>query len=480
MRPVHFGLIGILLVGVAVGWMDRRPRLEDAAPGEGAGRVHIAYWEKWGSFEADACQAMVDEFNRSQDRIYVHYVRTSEIDRKGMLAIMGGNPPDVIGLWERNVPAFAEAGALMPLDELMERSGLPHDYYIANYLALGEYAGRIYALPTTPATVALFYNRDHFRRKAGELRAAGLDPDRAPRTIEELDRYAAVLSEYNPDGTPRIMGFLPTEPGWWHACWGYYFGGRLMDEANGRVTADCEENVRAFVWLKRYAERYGRERLLQFTAGLAFDSPHNAFIDGKVSMVLQGVWFPSFIRRHRPSLDFEVAPFPTAEGAPYPISLIESDMMAIPRGCPHPEEAWAFVHFVQSRAAQGQGIATLDRLQGKHLPIRRTPAIFREGHPNPKLAVFEQLAASPHSFLTPRNTIWQEYRKSMEDAFQHVWNWVPPEGELAGLTGEARQCRLDELCEAEVRRTLAAVREDLQAKYDARARRNAARQEAAR
>ena len=29
---------------------------------------------------------------------------------------------------------------------------------------------------------------------APELRAAGLDPDRPPRTLDEFDRYAAVLT----------------------------------------------------------------------------------------------------------------------------------------------------------------------------------------------------------------------------------------------------------------------------------------------
>ena len=41
-----------------------------------------------------------------------------------------------------------------------------------------------------------------------------------------------------------------------------------------------------------------------------FDSPQNAFIDGRVSMEVQGVWFSNFIRRHRPHLEFGVAPPP--------------------------------------------------------------------------------------------------------------------------------------------------------------------------
>lgn len=470
MRAVHIGLAALILAVFCVGWFEPRPRLkQDFDPARDAAakptwdrRVHLAYWEKWGSFEQEACQAMVDAFNASQEDIFVHYVNIGEIDRKAMLAIMGGESPDVLGLWSWAVAPFAEGNALRPLDELMAQSGLGRDHYIENYLKLGEYDGRVYALPTTPATVALFYNKAHFRRKADQLRAAGLDPDRGPATIDELTRYADVLTEFGPDGRPTVMGFSPTEPGWFHATWGYYFGGTLYDEQTGQITTDCPQNVRAFTWVKRFAERYGRERMLTFIGGFgSFDSPQNAFIDGKVSMEMQGVWFPNFIRRHRPDLEFGVVAFPTAEGVPGPRSVLEADVIGIPRGCPHPQEAWRFVHWVQT-----EGLAILDRQQGKHLPWRDTPPGFRDGHPNKELAIFEELAASPHSFRLPQIIVWREYRDEMDRAFQHIWNWPAPEGPLQGLDGEARWRKIEQLCQAEVEKTLREIRVKLQSKLD--------------
>jgi len=480
MRSVHLVLAGVFAVVVLVGYLDGRPGMEDvseekrrALTGDLSQRVHIAYWEKWTGFEGDAAQAMTDHFNRSQDKIFVHRIPTSEVDRKCMLAVIGGNPPDVVGLWDYVVPSFADGGALLPLDDLMAESGLTPDYYHANYLELCRYDGKTYALPTTPATLALFWNKEHFRRKADELQAAGLDPDRAPRTISELDRYSEVLSEFKPDGTPKVMGFLPTEPGWFNSTWGYFYGGELYDEATGKVAADDPANVRAYTWLKRFAEQYGREKLLQFRQGFGtFDSPQNGFIDGRVTMVLQGVWFPNFIRRHRPHMEFGVAPFPAPEGVSYPRSLMECDVIAIPRGCKHPKEAWQFILNTQT----GGGMEVLCRHQGKHLPFRKTPEYFRQGHPNPFLGVFEDLAASPHSFITPRITIWREYRKEMEDAFEHIWSWPVPEKELAGLTGQARRAKIDELCRGEVERTLRQVKERMQERLDNRRRRDAERE----
>jgi len=469
MRTVHFGFLALIAAVFLVGFLETKPALEKFDPVSHAGfestwdkRLHVSYWEKWASFERDACQAMVDDFNKSQEEIFVHYINTSQVNRKAMLAIVGNDPPDVVGLWADDLAPFAEADALMPLDGLMAQAGLPREHYIDHFVKLGEYDGKIYALPTSPSSVALFYNKEHFRRKAGELRAAGLDPDRAPQTIEELDRYAEVLNEFEDDGSPRIMGFLPTEPGWFNYTWGYYFGGSLYDVESGKVTPDSPENIRAYKWLKRYAETYGREKLLQFRSGFGtFDSPMNAFIEGKVSMEMQGVWFPNFIRRHRPHMEFGVAPFPTAQGVPGPMSFIDADVIAIPRGCRNPDAAWKFVLYTQTR-----GLPILCRLQGKHLPLSKAPENYRYGHPNRELEVFEHVSASPQSFIVPRMTAWLEYKDELNRAFDRVWNWSVPERELAGLTAEARASKIDELCEAEIRNTLSTVRERIQGKLD--------------
>ena len=478
MRLVHIILACVIVTVVAVAWFERRPEASDFDPERHAAfrdtwdqRVHIVYWEKWGSFEAEACEKMVDAFNESQDEIFCHYIRTSQVDRKAMLAIVGGDPPDIAGLWSQNVAPFAEADGLIKLDDLMRESGLTDDHYIPAYLDMCRYKGGTYALPSTPASIALFWNKQHFREKADELRAAGLDPDRPPRTIAEIDRYADVLSEFAPDGTPNIMGFLPTEPGWFHVSWPYYFGGRLFDDER-RPTPDLPENIRAFVWLKSYASRYGRDNLTRFQQGFGnYDSPQNAFIDGKVSMVLHGVYFPAFIDRHRPHLEYGVVPFPPADGVPGPRSYLNQDVLAIPRNCKNPKEAWTFVHWVQTK-----GLPIVCRLQGKHLPIAAVPEDFRQGHPNKFLEVFASLARAPESFSIPTSIIWQEYSDAYRKAFDHIWHWQAPAGELEGLEGEARERKLAALTREEIVSTLRELRRQMEQRLTQRLERSRQRE----
>ena len=86
------------------------------------------------------------------------------------------------------------------LAERIGRHGpLPFDVFMDAALYHPEHG--FYAIPTNADNRILYWNRKIFREKAAELRAARLDPDRAPRTWSETLRYSKVLTERRPDGS---------------------------------------------------------------------------------------------------------------------------------------------------------------------------------------------------------------------------------------------------------------------------------------
>ena len=105
------------------------------APGDGQ-RLVIRYWEKWTGFEAEAMHRIVNDFNSSQDRIWVEMSSVSQIDRKFMLATAGGVPPDIAGIWAVSLPVYAENNALTPLDKLAAKAGVRRGDYIDAYWQL--------------------------------------------------------------------------------------------------------------------------------------------------------------------------------------------------------------------------------------------------------------------------------------------------------------------------------------------------------
>ncbi len=402
------------------------------------GRLVIRYWEKWTGFEGEAMQAVVDDYNAGQDRVFVEKLTVSQMDQKLMLATAGGNPPDVAGLWSAYIPDYAEKGAILPISGALEKAGITRDDYIGVYWDICSHRGFTWALPTTPATLALHWNKRMFRD-------AGLDPDKPPRSIAELDRMAEQLTIVEveregrkvrirfPDLTPEEreqksfsivqIGHMPQEPGWWAQMWGYWFGGRLWD-GERVITADSPENVAAFDWVRGHSEKYGVDNLRSFGAqfGNMFSSPQNAFLSGRVAMEIQGVWMYNFIEKYAPHLDWGAAPFPSVDPDKYPnVTIAECDVLVIPRGSPHPREAFEFIRYVNSQPAMEK----LNHGQRKFSPLAKCSEEFLRDHRNPAIATFIELARSPNALQVPRLSFWFEYRDEMSAADERVRSLVP-------------------------------------------------------
>ena len=227
---VPWRLAAVALIGAT--FFSRDAAAMGEVRDEHPGRVTIQYWEKWTDFEGEAMQAVVDDFNAAQDKIFVEKLTVSEIDRKMMLATAGGDPPDVVGLWSFNVNVYSEKGALTPIDKYLKRDGITSNAYIPVIWTLCSHRGFVWALPTTPATVALHWNKKMFRD-------AGLDPNKPPKSIAELDAMTEKLTIVDVDRngkkerltytqlTPAEkeakqftlvqLGFTPQEPGWWNS-----------------------------------------------------------------------------------------------------------------------------------------------------------------------------------------------------------------------------------------------------------------------
>jgi ABC-type glycerol-3-phosphate transport system substrate-binding protein len=389
------------------------------------GRVHVTYWDKWISgYEGNAIQATIAAFNRSQDRIEVEYFAISQIDRKTIVATAGGDPPDIAGIWSRNVSTFADAEVLMPLDGLIERDGLSTQQWLSRYYpiyaSMCQHGGRVYAGISTPATVALFWNKTLFRE-------AGLDPDRPPRTLAEFDDDCRRLTKRDPaTGELTQVGFMPQEPGWWPWSFCNWFGGSLFDGRSVTFATD-PRNVEAMRWVQSFTLENGLDAMQTFSSYFGdWASPTAPFFTGKIAMVLQGVWYDAYIRQYKPGLDYGVGFWPENVPGIKDFSMAEADVLAIPRGARNPQAAWEFIKYVNSsnpRArslAELQGAELLAYLQEKISPLRVWSPFFEQHHPNPHIGIFRALEGSPHIVCTPDMGTWWEYYLETIAAFEKV------------------------------------------------------------
>jgi len=306
-----------------------------------------------------------------------------------------GGPPDCMAQWESVIPAWAERGALTPLDTLMppdEWHALRDRLYTA-VRDIGMYKGHFYGLSTGMNIWAVYYRPDHFRE-------AGLDPDKFPKTLEDLDAAADKLFQYDSAGRITRIGFSPR----WLVQYVAVFGGSLYDPATDRLTFTNPKNVEALEWITGRADKYGFERILQFESGLSTTMQASwPFISGAFSMVLDGQWRVEQLAKFAPELEYRVAPIPPPKGGKPLACWSNGNFMIIPSGARHKEGAWAFMRF-------WSGVDNPERAAefytwGGWLPITpevaAAPVYQAYCNKYPQFRTFLEVMASPNVQVTP-------------------------------------------------------------------------------
>ncbi|MBS1707190.1 MAG: ABC transporter substrate-binding protein [Armatimonadetes bacterium] len=372
-------------------------------------RVTVVYWEKWTGAEGEAMQKVVDDFNASQDKIFVKYLSISGVDQKTMLATAGGNPPDVAGIWQDQAFTFAELGALTDLEDMATAADLTRDYYIPAYYDALSKDGHLWGLPSTPASIGLYVRPDL-------VPADVATPETFPKTLEELDALSDRITKKK-DGRIELAGFLPSNPGWWNYAWPILFGGENLTDHG--PTVDTPEARRAFNWVAGYAKRYGSQAVQSFQSGFGnFASPQDPFMNGKVATEMNGVWKANYIKVYKPGTPFFAVPFPYPADRPDLAghAVLSQDILCIPRGAKHKAEAFEFIKYVQRQDVM-EGLC---KSHGKNSPLEKVSEEFFRTHPNKAIRLFDSLARSPKAFSPPLSGFAPQVGTELNNAFQEV------------------------------------------------------------
>jgi ABC-type glycerol-3-phosphate transport system substrate-binding protein len=391
------------------------------------GRIVLDYWEKWAGHEGKTMQTIVDRFNESQSRIFVRYLVTAGVDEKGMVAIAGGSPPDLLGLYAYNIPLFAERGAILPLEEYGE--SLSASRYAAGLRTFVKHPGKdgspkTWGVISAAGTLAMYYNK----RRLAEAGLSG-----PPMVMEEFDDCNRKLTEFDGSGDVVRGGFIHSEPGWWSWIWSQPFGGRLWDPSTGKSSLTEDATVRGYDWVRSTAAMYDPAKNGAFSRFRArfgnYDAPTNAFLTGQLAMIVQGPWLANVIEAHhdraaraagKPELDYGVVPVPAIAGLrddANPIGAAEADVVVIPRGVKHPDACVEFLRFCQKQ----ENLEELARQHFKGSPLATSSESFLATHPNKGIATFDTIAKSPRAFVTPRTRVWPEIKREMDAAMDDLY-----------------------------------------------------------
>jgi multiple sugar transport system substrate-binding protein len=322
--------------------LDKKP-----APGR---KTNIELYSLWGGSIGSGWIKIAEAFEASHPDIGVRVVfapaGTDGTQQKLFTAISSGNPPDIAQLIPHQTPQWAELGVMRDLTDDFRAAGITQQDFFPPAWECMVYKDRIWSVqrgidPNFP----FFWNKNLFAE-------SGLDPERPPKTIEELDEFSRQILRKKGNTVTKI-GAVPWDVyGMANSIftWGWAFGGEFYDRATDTITPDHELVVDALQWMVNYAKAVGgAERVVHSPPGLQL----HWFSTGTVGMAPLVAQNYRDIRAELPDLEIGAGQLPYQ---PPGASRAGAGAWAggwgyfVPAGSRQPEAAFEFIRWVSATA----------------------------------------------------------------------------------------------------------------------------------
>ncbi|AEG55889.1 sugar ABC transporter substrate-binding protein (plasmid) [Sinorhizobium meliloti WSM1022] len=299
----------------------------------------ISMWVRSGI--GDSFKEVVKAYNAGhENKVELTEVPFAELVQKYATAIAGGQAPDALSLDLIYTPAFAAAGQLEDLTDWSK--ALPYFNSLSpSHVKLGTYEDKIYGLPLTVETSIFAWNKDLYEK-------AGLDPEKAPKTWEEITANAEKIRALGGDtygfyfsgggcGGCMIFTFTPL-------TWGA--GADILSADGKTATLDTPQMRKAVDIYRNMVEKD------LVPAGAASDNGVNflSFTNGKIGQQSLGAFAIGTLVTQHPEIDFGVTLIPGVDGKPS--SFAGGDNFVVTKGTPRLEEVKEFLEYTYSPEGQ--------------------------------------------------------------------------------------------------------------------------------
>ena len=447
---IAMATFALVAAACTAGGGDDTPSAIDTGSDASHAPVTLEMWGAWTGRELKQFNTIFDGFTEKYPWITVNSTGGVN-DQKILAAISAGDPPDtVLSFTLDSVGQFCATGAWQDLNPYIEQSDFDVSQFPSSVEVYTSYAGSRCAFPFLTDLQGLYYNTDMFE-------AAGIDGP--PQTLSELQEDAKKLTVFNSDGSIKVAGFVP----WF----GYYefstpnlgnlFGAKWYSEDGSASAVDTDAQWKAmFQWQHDFiADVYGdgdfqtgADKLERFAAGAGDEfSSANDFEVGRTAMNFDGEWRTAFIADEVPDLPYATAPYPVPDDQAdtYGRGPVGGTIIGIPKGSPHPDEAWLLLDYMATDT---------DTLVFMANNVRNVPTTIASLS-DPGLDVTPQFQTFLDMFQNPASTAYKEPSaigasdQNILASFATKWQ-VGKEADLdAGLASAAQQIN-DQLAQAAI------------------------------
>jgi ABC-type glycerol-3-phosphate transport system substrate-binding protein len=278
---------------------------------------------------------MIAEFEAANPGISIEPVLVARKDHwtKFVTAAQARKAPCLVSV---DLTTAAYNGYLMPLDKYWKAE--PETWRKAwsdDVLGGVRWKGEMYGVPIWGGIYGEIYNRDL-------VKAAGLDPEKLPKTWAEYldwakkltgsDHWATAVLGGPTDTTTRVL-----------LTWIWSNGGEAfnkdMTEATFAKDPKSLEAIKTYLGLAK--------------SGLAAPGPTttnyleqtNMFAQGKIATMRNAYWAVAKVAGDNPAMANAMVAAPIPTNAPNAPTLATMTPTSISSSCAHPDEAWKFIKF---------------------------------------------------------------------------------------------------------------------------------------
>ncbi|MFF7294111.1 ABC transporter substrate-binding protein [Microbacterium sp. NPDC008134] len=333
------GLLVTPLAACAAGGGDTGPAEPIPAEGVDDGST-LTLWTR-APIERQA-NLLVDAYNAShENQVELTVVPNDDYVAKVGAAAGSGGLPDLFAADIVYVPNWVEQGLFQDISEQID--GLDYkDAINPGHLSAGTLDGKEHVLPFALDLSMLFWNKELFAE-------AGLDPEKAPATLEEFSAAAqAVQALDKPDvyGTATGLncgGCLVFT--WFPSVWAS--GDQVMNDDGTESLLDSDSAQAVY---DTWAELQDAGAVLPSSTDETGPTWTAAFSEGKVGVMP----FPATLL---PSLEFDagVAGIPGVDGGAS--TFVGGDGIGVSKDSKKSAQAWNFLQWMMSEEAQVEVLA---------------------------------------------------------------------------------------------------------------------------
>ena len=295
-----------------------------AGTGSAGDNQTITFWNVFTGSDGDILKTIVNEFNSSNQhgiKVNMTIMPNDQFQQKLPAAIATQSAPDMVLFGVEYMASYVKSNSLEDISDFWDTMKVEKSNYEDNVVSLSQVNGKQYGIPMQYNVSYLYWNKDLFK-------AAGLDPETPPATLEELGTYAEKLT----NSSKHQYGLLlPKGSSYPQFLWAN--GGDVDDPSSNKNLLNSDANVKTLEWLQDLA--VNKKVTPVSITGSEADT---MFQSGQAAMYMSGPWQINGLRTQ--GINFGVTSVPKGSAGAY--SPAGGCAFEIPSGTDNVKKAAAY------------------------------------------------------------------------------------------------------------------------------------------